>query len=218
MDGYDRFTLGRMLHPVRGILHGSAAAVSVVGLALLVGRAWGDVSRVVAGSVFGLSLVGMFTVSSLYHSVPWTERVKERLQRVDHSMIFVLVAGTATPVAVSTLSGWPLVVALAGVWGVAVVGITLKFVLQSLITWLSITLQILMGFSATAWFPSLVSTHGWDSAWLIVAGGAAYLVGVVVYATRRPRLFPRVFAHHELFHVLVVTASALHFAAVWRLL
>ncbi len=214
----ERLTLGRMQNPVRGFLHGGAAVVSAVGLGLLVARVWGDSSRMVAAIVFGVSLVAMYTVSALFHSIDWRPTVWRWMQRVDHSMIFLLVAGTTTPLAIAGLSGWPLVGALGVVWGIAVVGITLKLTLRSPLTWLSVTLQLIMGWSAVVWFPALVERFSWAEAWPIIAGGLAYTIGVVFYATQRPRLFPRVFSAHELFHVLVVTASSLHFAAVWRLL
>ncbi|MEX1281469.1 MAG: hemolysin III family protein [Acidimicrobiia bacterium] len=214
----ERLTLGRMQNPVRGFLHGGAAVVSAVGLGLLVARVWGDGSRMVAAIVFGVSLVAMYTVSALFHSIDWRPTVWRWMQRVDHSMIFLLVAGTTTPLAIAGLSGWPLVGALGVVWGIALVGITLKLTLRSPLTWLSVTLQLIMGWSAVVWFPALLERFSWAEAWPIIAGGLAYTIGVVFYATQRPRLFPRVFSAHELFHVLVVTASSLHFAAVWRLL
>lgn len=218
LDGHERITLGKMLHPVRGILHGVAAVVSAVGLGFLIAGARGDGGRLAGAIVFGVSLIAMYTVSSLYHSVPWTERMKARLQRVDHSMIFLVVAGTTTPMAIATLDGWALAAILALVWGIAATGITLKLTLRSPVTWLSVTLQMVMGWSATLWFPQLLDQYGWWGAWPVIAGGVAYTVGVVLYATQRPRLFPRIFAAHELFHVLVVTASSLHFVGVLRLI
>ncbi len=214
----ERLTLGRMQNPVRGFLHGAAAIASAVGLAALVVHVRGDASRVTGAVVFGVSLLAMFVVSALYHSIPWRERTKAWLQRVDHSMIFLLVAGTTTPVAIATLEGGPLAAVLIGIWGVAATGITLKLVLRRPLTWLSITLQMLMGFSLVLWLPGLFSRYGWGATWLILGGGAAYTIGMIIFATKRPRLFPRVFSAHELFHVLVVTASSLHYAAVWKVL
>lgn len=101
----ERITWGRMQNPVRGFLHGTAAVAAAVGLALLVARAWGRTEILVGVVVFGLALVAMFTVSALYHSVPWTRRWKARMQRIDHTLIFLVVAGTFTPVAVAALHG-----------------------------------------------------------------------------------------------------------------
>lgn len=214
----ERLTLGRMQNPVRGFLHGFGAIASAVGLGALVAHAWGEASRVVGALVFGLSLLAMYVVSTLYHSVPWRERTKAWLQRLDHSMIFLVVAGTTTPVAIAALEGGALLAVLVTVWGLAATGITLKLVLKRPLTWLSITLQMVMGFSLILWLPQLFDRFGWPATWPILAGGAAYTVGMIMFATKRPRLFPRVFSAHELFHVLVVTASSFHFVAVWQVL
>lgn len=214
----ERLTLGRMQNPVRGFLHGFGAIASAVGLGALVAHTWGEASRVVGALVFGLSLLAMYVVSALYHSVPWRERTKAWLQRLDHSMIFLLVAGTTTPVAMAVLEGGALLAVLATVWGLAATGIILKLVLKRPLTWLSITLQMLMGFSLILWLPQLFDRFGWSATWPILAGGVAYTVGMIMFATKRPRLFPRVFSAHELFHVLVVAASSFHFVAVWKVL
>ncbi len=210
----ERIAWGRIQNPVRGLLHGSAAVIAAVGLAVLVVRAADDASILFGVVVFGLALVAMFTVSAIYHSVPWTERWRTRMQRIDHSLIFVVVAATFTPFALAALNGWALAAGLTLVWSIALVGIVLKFVLASPKTGLSITLQMAMGWSALVWLPLFVSRLGWAAVGLILAGGACYTLGTIVFATRRPKLFPRWFSHHELFHVLVIAGSGLHFWAV----
>lgn len=210
----DRITWGRMQNPVRGVLHGSAAVAAAVGVAVLVTETWGRTRTMVAILLFGVALVTMYTVSALYHCVPWTDTAKARMQRIDHSLIFLVVAGTFTPVAVAALEGTALLAALGLVWGIAAVGITLKFALVSPRTRLSIVLQMAMGWSALVWLPWILERLGPGAVALILAGGLCYTVGTVVFATRRPRLFPRVFSHHELFHVLVVAGSAFHFWAI----
>lgn len=203
-----------MQNPVRGLLHGTAAVAAAVGLALLVARAWGRTEILVGVVVFGLALVAMFTVSALYHSVPWTRRWKARMQRIDHTLIFLVVAGTFTPVAVAALHGPIQVLALGIVWSIALVGIALKLVLNDTKTWLSITLQMAMGWSALAWLPWVAARLGWGAVALILAGGACYTLGTVFLATKRPRLLPHVFGYHEIFHVLVVAGSGFHFWAI----
>ena len=210
----DRVTWGKMQNPLRGLLHGFGALGAAAGLVVLLAQARGraDISSAVA--VFGVALVAMFTVSALYHSYPWSRRWKERMQRVDHSLIFMVVAGTFTPVAVATLDGARLAIGLGLVWGIAVVGIMLKFLLAHPRTWLSVTLQMVMGFSAAIWLPFVARRLGWGAVALIVGGGAAYVLGTIVFASRRPRLSPRLFGYHELFHVLVMVGAGLHFWAI----
>lgn len=210
----DRITWGRMQNPLRGLLHGLGAIAAACGLVALVIQARDRTSILTAVAIFGAALVAMFTVSALYHSVPWSRRWKERMQRVDHSLIFLLVAGTFTPVAVAALDGARLVIGLALVWGIAVVGVVLKFVLDDERTWLSITLQVVMGASSVLWLPLISRRLGWGAVALILGGGAAYVLGIVVFASRRPNPIPRLFGYHEVFHVLVMAGAGLHFWAI----
>jgi hemolysin III len=200
-----------MQNPLRGILHGVGALGAAAGLVVLLARGRADTLAV---AVFGVALVAMFTVSALYHSVPWSSRWKQRMQRVDHSLIFMVVAGTFTPVAVATLDGARLAIGLGLVWGIALVGVTLKFLLAHPRTWLSVTLQMVMGFSVALWLPLIQRHLGWGPVVLILGGGAAYVLGTIVFASRRPRLSPRLFGYHELFHVLVMVGAGLHFWAI----
>lgn len=208
----DRVTWGKMQNPLRGLLHGVGALGAAAGLVILLARARPDTLAAVA--VFGVALVAMFTVSALYHSVPWSSRWKERMQRVDHSLIFMVVAGTFTPVEVATLDGARLAIGLGLVWGIALVGVALKFLLAHPRTWLSVTLQMVMGFSVALWLPFVLRRLGWGAVVLILGGGAAYVLGTIVFASRRPRLSPRLFGYHELFHVLVMVGAGLHFWAI----
>jgi len=210
----ERITLGRMQNPIRGFLHGSAALAALIGTVYLVSRTWGDTAALLGSLVFGLALLVMYTVSSLYHSIPWSDGVKRRLQRLDHSMIYLVVAGTFTPIAIAALEGGQLWLCLGLVWGIAVVGIILKLVLRGIYPGLSITLQLVMGWTVVFWLPQIWTNLGPGAIALIVLGGLLYTLGVVVFVTRRPRLFPRIFSHHELFHLIVVLASAAHFLAV----
>jgi hemolysin III len=204
-----------MQNPVRGFLHGSAAVAAAIGSILLIDQAWGRTEAVIGALVFGGALIMMYIVSSLYHSVPWQDVWKARLQRIDHSMIFLVVAGTFTPIAIGSLDGLALAVALGVVWCIAITGILLKALMPDIRTRLSVTLQMVMGWSALIWVPWIWRELGPGAIALIVLGGACYVIGTVIYATGRPRLFPRAFSHHELFHVLVIGGSAFHFFAIF---
>jgi hemolysin III len=210
----DRMTLGRMQNPVRGFLHGTAAVAALIGTVYLVSRTSGDRAALIGSLVFGFALLVMYTVSTLYHSVPWSADWKRRLQRVDHSMIYLVVAGTFTPIAVGGLSGAAVWWCLGLVWGIAIVGITLKLALPSVSTGLSVTLQLGMGWTIIFWLPQIWSTLGPGAIVYIGVGGLLYTVGTVIFMTKRPKLFPRTFSYHELFHVFVVLASVSHFLAV----
>jgi hemolysin III len=212
-DTGGRLTLWRMQNPVRGCLHGAAAAASIVGTACLWARGAGDPPRQLALAVFGLSLLALYTVSSLYHSIPWRDVWKARMQRLDHAMIYVLVAGTYTPIAAIALSGRHRSATLTAVWGIAAVGIAQKALLPQLAQ--GIALYTIQGWIGPLVAAPLVRQLPWQPIVLIVLGGLLYTAGMVLFVTRRPRLWPRVFSYHEVFHVLVVTASALHYAAIF---
>jgi hemolysin III len=156
----------------------------------------------------------MFTVSSIYHSVNWQDRRRVFMQRLDHSMIFLVVAATFTPFGVVVLDGWLSAGLLAAVWAMAVVGIVLKFALPRVKTALSVGIQHSMGWLSLAAVPVIWQRVGTGAVLLVFAGGICYTVGTVIFAVKRPRLFPHVFSYHELFHVLVVAGSTLHFLAV----
>lgn len=212
MTGHERLKLWKMHHPVRGLLHGSAAILSVVGGAALWARAEFDFPRQLALLVFAASLVGLYTVSSLYHSVPWERTWKDRMQRIDHSMIYVLVAGTYTPIAFVVLEGPARAIALSIVWGIAAGGILQKIAFPNVGMWLSITLQMVQGWFGLLFFLPLAERLPAPALFLLAFGGILYSVGMVMLVTERPRLWPHVFSYHEVFHVFVIGGSAAHYA------
>jgi hemolysin III len=207
-----RVTLGRMQNPIRGFLNGGAALLSAAGAAALWARSNGDLSHRGALLTFGLSLVGLYTVSGLYHAVPWGRIWKQRIQRIDHAMIYVLIAGTYTPIAAIVLDGWLRWAALFAVWGIAVVGTAQKTFWPRLGHRFSVTLQIAQGWLAVPLLAPLSQRLPSPAVLLLVLGGLLYTFGMVAYATKRPRLWPRVFSYHEVFHVFVVAGSAAHYA------
>jgi hemolysin III len=205
-----------MTHPVRGVLNGAAAIVSVVGATLITVLTAVDFGQRVSLLVFGLSLVGLYTVSALYHSVPWGPTWKRRWQRIDHTMIHVLVAGTFTPIAFIVLDGWLQVGTLVVQWLVVGIGAVHNLVLDRPVRTASIALQTSQGWLALVLLWPLARRLPWPAILLIVLGGVLYTTGMVVMVVGRPRLWPRVFSSHEVFHLLVVAASSVHFAAIAR--
>ena len=205
----DRLTLGRMQNPVRGFLHGAAAGASMVGtVALWVHAA---PAHQTALAIFTISMAALYTVSSLYHSVPWRAVWKARMQRADHSMIFVLIAATYTPIAWVALDGWLRVLALGMAWGIAAAGVAQKIFLPRVSESFSIALMLVQGWLALPLFVPLRERLPGEALWLMALGGVLYTVGAVFLVTERPRLWPRVFSYHEAFHVCVVAGSGAHY-------
>jgi hemolysin III len=210
----DRITLGKMQNPVRGFVHGAAAIAALVGLIVLLALNPGGLGLTVSLAVYAGSLVVMFTVSSLYHSIPWSEPWKRRMQRLDHSAIFLVVAGTFTPFAQVALEGAWKTAMLISVWAAAGVGIIIKMVERRVRLSISVTIQSAMGWATLISMWQIAHRLGVDTVVLIAVGGVIYTAGMIMFLTKRPRLSPRIFSAHELFHVMVVAASSVHFYAV----
>ena len=211
----NRIRLGKMENPVRGFLHGSAAIASIVGTVMLIVRAR-SLSAQLAVTVFGLSLIALFTTSSLYHAVPWRPLWKARMQRLDHSMILLLVAGSFTPLAVIVLGGPWGIATMAVVWGLAAFGMGRLALTKTAKTGTSIALSTTMGWLGLFLIVPLGQRVGMGAVLGIAAGGIVYTVGMVLMVTQRPRLWPRVFSYHEVFHILVIVASATHWMVTYR--
>ena len=211
----NRWTLGKMQNPVRGLLHGTAAIASIIGTSFLMTRADSWPARF-AVVVFGLGLLGLFTTSSLYHSIPWRQVWKVRMQRLDHSMIFVHIAASFTPIGVLILNGPWRWVAMDVAWGVALVGILQRMFASMDRHVFSFTLMVVLGWLTVPIMVPLASRAGTRAVVLMAIGGLLYTVGMVFKVTKWPRLWPRVFSAHELFHVFVVAASAFHWTATYQ--
>jgi hemolysin III len=214
----ERITLGRMQNPVRGFLHGGAALASVIGMITLMVRNRGNGWVTLALVVYGGSLVMMFTTSSLYHSVPWSERWKGRMRRLDHTGIFLVVAGSYTPFAVVALDGAWQWGSLLVVWGMGLAGIVIKFVERRVRLGLSVTLQSVMGWGAVIPMIELARRLGGETVAWLALGGVLYTAGMIFMLTNWPKLAPRIFSHHELFHVLVIGGALTHFLVVLQVL
>ncbi len=214
MDGTMAEAEGEILaKPVlRGVLHEVAAFVAAIAGGILVLTATGPRARIGA-IVYGISLVALFAVSAIYHRPTWSERVRLILRRVDHSAIFLLIAGTYTPFAflLENRAGW---VMLGVVWAGAIVGIVLSVAWVGAPKVLVAAVCVLLGWAALPILPALKAALGTGAVVLLAAGGVVYSLGAAVYAFRRPNPFPRVFGYHEVFHALVIAAAACHFAVV----
>jgi len=168
----------------------------------------------VAVAVYAASVSGLFGVSALYHRVTWTALARRRMRRLDHAMIFLLIAGTYTPVGLLILQGTLATTVLLVVWSGAVAGIVLELAWTRAPRWLGVVVYVALGWVAVVAMPQLFAQLGLAGGLLIVAGGLVYTAGALVYALRRPDPVPSVFGYHEVFHLLVIIAAAAHFLAI----
>lgn len=197
---------------LRGVLHAYAFFAALGAGTMLVVAAESGRPRL-AAAIYAVGLAGLLGTSALYHRVSWPPRARMWMRRLDHSMIFVLIAATATPVALLVLEDPLRTVLLAVAWGGAGAGVALSMAWPMAPKWLSAIVYVGVGWSGLVALPRLAEDHVLALV-LIGAGGLLYSVGAVVYAASRPDPWPGTFGYHEVFHALVTGAAALHFVAV----
>ena len=197
---------------LRGVLHlvGFVAAC-LVGVALVVPL---HGLRLFAAAAFAGSAIAMLGASALYHRVTWTPRARLRMRRVDHAGIYVLIAGTYTPVGLLSLHGSLQDIVLAVVWAGAAAAIVAKICWVGSPKWLSAVFGIALGWVGVAAMPQLATTAGPAAVALLASGGLAYTAGAIVYARRRPNPAPGVFGYHEVFHALTLVALSCQYVAI----
>ena len=198
---------------LRGVVHQWSFFVALVaGTALVV---WAPAGRATAAcAVYAVALAGLLGTSALYHRGNWQPRARAWLRRLDHAMIFVLIAGTYTPFALLVLDGTLSDVVLIGVWSGAAAGIVFTLLWVEAPKWLTAGAYVALGWFSIIAVPQITERAGAGALVLLAVGGLAYTAGAVVYARRRPDPRPATFGYHEIFHVLVVVAAAAHFTAV----
>jgi hemolysin III len=198
---------------LRGVFHEYAFFISLgcgVGLIL----AASDGRARLAASIYAVAVSALLGTSALYHRVTWRPAARRWMKRLDHSMIFVLIAGTYTPVALLALKGTLASTILIVVWVGALGGVIFKLVWIDAPKWVFAAVYVALGWVSVAVFGELPAAIGWLGVIGLAAGGLLYTLGAIVYASGRPNPSPRVFGYHEVFHALVIAAAALHYAVI----
>jgi hemolysin III len=199
---------------LRGVSHEIAVFVFALLGAVLVAPA-PTPRATLAAVIYSASIVLLFGSSAIYHRVKWaTARGRTMMRRVDHSMIFVLIAGSYTPFALLSFDGTLGTAVLIGVWVAAAAGVVTKLFWIDAPRWLIAAMYLALGWVAVMGFPMLAEAIGWTATALLGVGGVMYSIGAVIYARQRPDPLPGVFGYHEIFHLLVIAAAALQFAVV----
>jgi hemolysin III len=199
---------------LRGVLHQWAFFVSLVTGAVLVLVAPAGRATLAVG-IYALTVAGLFGVSAVYHRVNWVSATTRRwMRRLDHAMIFLLIAGTYTPFALLALHGALATAILVAVWGGAIAGIVLNLVWLDAPKWLTAVVYVALGWVAVIAFPAMFDNLGLTPTMLVALGGVLYTIGAVVYAVRKPDPVPAVFGYHEVFHALVIAAAAVQYGVI----
>jgi hemolysin III len=210
-------TVAELKPRLRGWLHAYAAATSIVTGATMIAVAaalrGGPAAATTA--IYSATVTMLFGTSAMYHRLNWSPRAHRVMKRLDHSMIFVFIAGTYTPIAVLTLPRTSAIAVLVAVWAGALFGVILQTAWRSAPRWLSAPCYIALGWVAVFVFPDLLHNAGVAAFVLIAAGGIIYTIGAVVYALKRPNPYPGVFGFHEVFHLCTLVAALCHYVAIW---
>lgn len=202
---------------LRGHFHQAAFFVSLGACGMLIASAMNN-QALLASIIYSLSLIMLFGVSALYHRPQWNPQQRTWMRRLDHAAIFILIAGTGTPIcllAIPAESGFKL---LAAFWLAAAFGFLQSLFWIKAPKWLSAILYIAMGWIALPYIPEIRASLGSLNAIYLISGGALYTIGAIIYASKRPNPSPKYFGYHEIFHLLVIFGAFFHFLVVRALM
>ena len=208
----------KIKEPFSAISHALGAVFAIVALILLIQESVNPIKpwHIVSFSIFGSGMFLLYTASTLYHWLPVSANLENKLRNLDHAMIHVLIASTYTPVCLIPLRGiwgWSM---FGIIWGLAIFGILLKVFWKSLPNWFSITFYIFMGWlSLIAIYPMIMTLQIGAMVWIFI-GGFFYTIGAVIHGLNKPNPIPKIFGAHEIFHVFVILGSFSHFMCMYN--
>lgn len=206
----------KIREPVNAITHLIAGGISIIGLISLIFLGWGDLQRVGTFLIYGISLVLMFLASGIYHWILGSDELLLNLRKLDHSAIYLLIAGTYTPICIHFFDGfWQYGIVIL-VWILAIIGIIVKLFVINAPRWITAGVYLLMGWLGIMGINEiLINMPKPAIAWLI-AGGLFYSVGAIIYITRKMDFFPGRFGFHEIWHIFVILGAFSHFYVILR--
>ncbi len=200
---------------MRGWSHALAAVASIVLTVILCVLSRNDIPRLISMLIFGLSMIELYTVSAVYHIVTWSVAKRRVLRAIDHANIFVLIAGTYTPLCFNILTGWLRITILNVIWTLALVGIASSIFTVKLPRWANAALYVAMGWVVILAIPAFLAALPWISVAILFLGGVLYTTGAVIYARKKPDPFPTIWGYHEVFHLFVILGSIAFVTCVW---
>ncbi len=206
--------LKKLREPVNSLTHWAGAILALIGLVALLIVGWSTPAKIISLLIYGISLIAMFSASATYHMVRAKDKVLLILRKIDHSAIFLLIAGTYTPFCVNAFDGFWKWGMLSIIWSLALIGIIIKVFYIKAPRWLNAGIYVVMGWLCVGAAGQMLATlPAWVFGWLL-AGGIVYTLGAVVYITKLFNFWPGVFGFHEVWHIFVMLAAAAHFVAV----
>ena len=206
--------LNKFRDPISGLTHLAAAVVAACGVVILLLLGHDDPIKAISLAIYGLSLVLMFSASATYHLVKATPEVIRVLRKVDHSSIYLLIAGSYTPICVHFLRGFWQWGFLEIIWGMALIGVAIKIFIINAPRWLTAGIYLLMGWMSILGIPEMAVAMPVSALIWLVIGGLFFTLGAVVYIRKKPDFYPRFFGFHELWHIFVILGCACHFIVI----
>ena len=206
--------LKKLREPVNSLTHWAGALLALAGLIVLLIVGWSTPAKIISLLIYGLSLIAMFSASATYHMALAKDQVLLILRKIDHSAIYLLIAGTYTPFCVNAFDGFWKWGMLSIIWSLALIGIVVKIFYIKAPRWLNAGIYVVMGWLAVAAAGEMLAAlPAWVLTWMII-GGVTYTLGALVYITKIFNFWPGVFGFHEVWHIFVMLAAAAHYVAV----
>lgn len=208
----------KLKEPFNGFSHLIGAVLSVVGLVALIYQAieyFGPL-HIVSFSIYGASLILLYTASSVYHLLPASKKTTKALRIVDHMMIYVLIAGSYTPLCLISLKGKLGIGLLVAVWSIAFIGIATTGLSLKAPRWVAPLIYSVMGWISVIALPALIPAITWKGFTWLLASGLFYSIGAVIYGTKRPKFTSRIIGFHEIFHLFVLAGSVCHYCLIFK--
>jgi hemolysin III len=202
---------------LRGHSHQAAFFFAFGASTILLLNAYGT-NTIIPTIIYSLSLIGLFGISALYHRPHWRPNQRMWMRRLDHAAIYILIAGTSTPICLLALAPDVRTKLLQLIWGAAIFGIIQSIFWVTAPKWLSALLYVAVGCLLVPYFPELKMALATSDLWLILSGGIVYISGAIIYAFKKPNPFPEIFGYHEIFHLLVIIGAILHFIVIYKLI
>jgi len=200
---------------LRGWFHAVATLGAIILTVALCWMSRDDLPRMISMLIFGLSMIELYTVSATYHIGNWPLSQRRVLRTIDHANIFILIAGTYTPLCFNVLDGWFRIAMLLLVWLLAALGVCLSFFTLKLPRWVLASLYIGMGWVAILALPVFITKLPWTALATLALGGILYTIGAVIYARKKPNPFPKVLGFHEIFHLFVIAGGVAFAICIW---
>lgn len=202
---------------LRGHFHQAMFFISLGACSLLIAKS-SNTKQLIAASIYSAGLLLMFGVSALYHRVNWSEGKRALMKKLDHSAIYIMIAGTCTPITLLVLSGKSGLTLLISIWAVAILGVMQSIFFVNLPKFVSSLLYLIPGYMVAPYIMELMPKLGEINTLLLIIGGIIYTLGAVSYGVKRPVLNPKIFGYHEVFHVLVSIGAIVHFVLIYSVI